>query len=114
MEMIETTKNAEYNKWLLYTAGAVIGAIPALLIKKYIDSGNFFYILGALIGYSILTYIYYKVFLYGTIGSVYTVMNIFMILFVFFAGIVVYNEQINLITGFGVLFAIFSIILLSK
>lgn len=106
--------NIEYYKWFLYFAGATIGSLPAICIRGYINNNNFLFIVGALVAYMILIYIYYKIFLCGAMDIVYTVMNIFMILFVIFAGVFIFGESLNKYNIIGIILAIISIALLNQ
>ena len=99
------------NLWIIIAT--IIALIPILLIKNYIITKNFNYLIFALIAYIILIICYINIFSNNVI-STYTILQILQILAMVIIGIILYKENINFTKIIGLILGIISIYLLYK
>lgn len=93
-----------YYYWI--ALASVIAILPVFLIKRFILTHNYLYILASLLCYGIMTVAYINLF-QQRVGTVYTLLQVLQVLIVVVGSLVLFNEKIdrNKIIGisFGVL-----------
>jgi multidrug transporter EmrE-like cation transporter len=93
---------------------AVFGSLPVILIKKYIETKEFILLFLCIGLYVLLIISYYKVFQSFSIIVGYPIIKVLSDLLVICLGIFMFHETLNIKKYFGLLFALFSIYLLSS
>ena len=99
---------------LLALCASIIAILPLIFIKKYIINKAFYNLIIAFILYILLLLSYIKLFEKGDISSIYIVLQILQIFLLLFAGILFFNESINMTKIIGILLGLLSIYLLLK
>ncbi len=100
------------NLWIIIAT--IIALIPILLIKQYIITKNFNYLILALLTYIVLIICYINIFSHNIISTTYTILQILQILTMVIIGIILYKENINFNKIIGLILGIISIYLLYK
>lgn len=93
----------------LIIIASIIAILPLYFIKKYIQYNKKYYIGITIILYCILTYLYINIFRKGDLSSYYVILQILQILLVVVAGLLLFNEKINIKKIMGIIFGIISI-----
>lgn len=98
---------------IIFIISIIASASPVLLVKEYINTNKFIYIIIAIMSYFILLLTYIYLFKRNEISKIYSLIKIVQLLLVSVIAIQLYNEKINenKIIGFGA--GIISIIYLS-
>ncbi len=99
---------------LLAFCASIIAILPLIFIKKYINTKQVYNLIIALVLYIFLLLLYIKLFEKSELSSVYIVLQILQIFLVLFAGILFFNESINMTKIIGILLGSLSIYLLLK
>ena len=99
---------------LLAFIATIIAIVPLIFIKKYIVNKEFYNLIIAFVLYILLLLAYIKLFEKGEMSSIYIVLQILQIFLVLFAGILFFNESINMTKIIGILLGSLSIYLLLK
>lgn len=86
-------------------------SLPFCMVKQYSITKKWYYILFAILGYSILTFLYSQMLDNQDISCIYPVLNIVSILTVFLIGILVFKEEINIFGILGIIFSFITIFL---
>ena len=100
------------NLWIIIAT--IIALIPVLLIKQYIVTKNFNYLILALIAYIVLIICYINIFNTNVVSSTYVILQILQILIMVIIGIILYKENINITKIIGIILGILAIVLLYK
>ncbi len=103
-----------YYTILLAFIATIIAILPLIFIKKYIVNKEFYNLIIAFVLYILLLLSYIKLFEKGELSSIYIVLQILQIFLVLFAGILFFNESINMTKIIGILLGSLSIYLLLK
>ncbi len=103
-----------YYTILLAFIATIIAILPLIFIKKYILNKEFYNLIIAFILYILLLLVYIKLFEKGELSSIYIVLQILQIFLVLFAGLLFFNESINMTKIIGILLGSLSIYLLLK
>jgi len=90
----------------------LIALLPVILIKQYIITNNFTYLIISLFAYIILIISYINIFRSGDIVSFYTILQILQILIAIIIGLVLFKEPITFNKIVGIILSIISITLL--
>lgn len=88
--------------------------IPLPLIKAYVKSNNYLYLIISILLYIILIYTYIKLLLTYNVSSLYPTLKIFSILVVVGYGILILKEKLHLLNYIGLILGILAIFLLLK
>jgi len=96
---------------LLATIDAILGIA---FIKQYIITKNKLYLLLTFILYTLLIYIYTKLFENTEVSSTYTILQILQILIILIIGIIFFKESLNITKLFGIILGSLSVYLLLK
>jgi len=101
---------------LLYIILPIVAIAPVLFIKKYVSNkkSEKKYILFALIGYILLTYLYIKLLKKGDMTKLFCVSQIMQMLMIFLGSILIYAEEITINKILGVIISISAIYFFSK
>ena len=100
------------NLWIIIAT--IIALIPVLLIKQYIVTKNFNYLILALIAYIVLIICYINIFNTNVVSSTYVILQILQILIMVIIGIILYKENINITKIIVIILGILAIVLLYK
>ncbi len=92
----------------------IIAILPIIFIKKYILTKEIYNLVLAFILYILLLLSYIKLFEKGEVSSIYIVLQILQIFLVLFAGLLFFNESLNMTKIIGILLGSISIYLLLK
>ena len=92
---------------------AVFAALPLPFIKKYTQTHNYNWLIGAICSYIILIYAYSIVLVNNNISIVYPLLKILSVMLVFLFGIYFFNDRIDIKTAIGIILGMVSIYLLS-
>ncbi len=103
-----------YYTILLAFIATIIAILPLIFIKKYIANKEFYNLIIAFVLYILLLLSYIKLFEEGEMSSIYIVLQILQIFLVLFAGLLFFNESINMTKIIGILLGSLSIYLLLK
>lgn len=93
----------------LIIIASIIAILPLYFIKKYIQTNKKYYIGISIILYCILTYLYINIFRKGSLSNYYVILQILQILIVVVAGLLLFNEKINIKKIMGIIFGMISI-----
>ena len=93
----------------LIIIASIIAILPLYFIKKYIQTNKKIYIFISILLYCIMTFLYIKIFRKGELSSYYVILQILQILIVVVAGLLLFNEKINIKKIMGIIFGIISI-----
>lgn len=88
-------------------------ALPLPTLKQFTLTNNYIYIVLALFLYIVLMISYIMLLKYYQMNLLYPILKIFSILIVVVAGIVFFNEKLNMYQIFGIILGSISIYLLS-
>jgi uncharacterized membrane protein len=104
------------NLTLLYILLPIVAIAPVFFLKKYVSKKNpdKKYILFALIGYILLTYLYIKLLKKGDMTKLFCVSQVMQILMIFIGSILIYAEEITMNKILGVIISISAIYFFSK
>lgn len=101
---------------LLYILLPIVAIAPVFFIKKYVSNKNSDkkYILFALIGYILLTYLYIKLLKKGDMTKIFYLSQIMQMLIIFIGSILIYAEEITINKILGVIISISAVYFFSK
>lgn len=99
------------NPWLIIAT--IIAIIPIFLLKQFILTNNYLYIILSLCAYSILIVSYINLFRNNQVSSIYVLLQILQILLVVIVSLLFYNEHIKLAQIIGIILGSVAIYLLS-
>jgi drug/metabolite transporter (DMT)-like permease len=99
------------NQGLIITS-TIIALLPLVLIKKYLQSNQIYYLIITMIVYFLLMLSYIKLFENTELSSIYTILQILQILLVLLIGVIIFNETLTLNKVIGIIFGLISVYLL--
>jgi multidrug transporter EmrE-like cation transporter len=99
------------NHWLIIAT--IIAIIPIFLLKQYILTNNYLYIVLSLCTYSILIISYINLFRNNQVSSIYVLLQILQIFLVVSVSLLFYNEHIKLSQLVGIILGSVAIYLLT-
>lgn len=108
------------NKYILFSAAAILSAIPPVVIKQYNNKkftnpkSKYIYLLISIISSVLLIYVYIKIFEKNDIGPYYALIKILSILLVSASGFLFYGDLITGKQAIGMVLGIVTIMLLAS
>jgi len=105
-------------KWILFLIAAVAAATPPIALKEYNNrklthpDTRYIFILISMIAFTILIYVYIKIFDENKIGPYYALSKILAIILVTMGSILFFEDFITVKQTIGIMFGIITIILL--
>ena len=100
------------NRSILLFLSSIIAICPLFLIKKYIETNNYNYLLITIFLYFCLTYIYIILFKTHEVSSNYVILQILQIILVLVISYITFKEYISYKKILGFIFGIICIYLL--
>jgi hypothetical protein len=100
--------------WLYFILTFIFVSIPFCMVKQFIVTNEWQYILFAILGYSFLTFLYSQLLKSQDMSCLYSLINIFSILTVIFVGMIFYKEKIDIYSTCGIILSIIAILLFIK
>ena len=97
-----------------YCVSAITSAIPIPFIKNYTKTNHVMWIILAILSYCLLIYSYTQILHDHNISILYPTLKIVSIIIVISAGIIFFNDKLDLRSIFGLLLGVTSIYMLSK
>ena len=98
--------------WIIIAAACAASLVT--LVKLYIKSKKFKWVVLSFMSFVILFFAYSIILVKGDIIIIYSIVKILSILIVVLFGVLIFKEKINFKIGMGILFGIISIYLLSN
>lgn len=104
------------NITLLYILLPIVAITPVFFIKKYVSNkkSDKKYILYALIGYILLTYLYIKLLKKGDMTKIFFLSQIMQMIMIFIGSILIYAEEITINKFIGVMISISAMYFFTK
>ena len=97
--------------WIIIAT--IVGSLPVVLIKRYTETKELFLLFVCIVLYIVLIIAYLNIFKISSISTVYPLIKILSSIIVIILGILFFKEVLSIEKYFGILFALFSIYLLS-
>ena len=98
---------------ILWLACSIIASLASIVcIKYYINKNELFWFFIAILAYILLAYSLSKLYVNNNISKIYAIMNISGIILVALAGMIVFNEKIDIKMSAGIFFGLLSIYLM--
>lgn len=98
--------------WIMIAG--IVGSLPVVLVKRYIETKELFLLFLCVGLYILLIIAYFNVFKTSSISTGYPLIKVLSEIIVISLGIFFFRESLTIKKYFGLLFALFSIYLLSS